>query len=87
MKADAKGTPVERCRAAMGWKGSAERKAAGANPVMVCANCHFSERQWGGSCLGTATLRLRCVHPCVFMSAGMATRDAAGCDRWEARRT
>lgn len=71
----------------MGWKGSAERKAAGADPVMVCANCHFAEMRYVGTFRGChASLALRCVHRDAWGCSGMATKHAAGCDRWEARR-
>lgn len=87
MKADATGTPCEQSRARMGWKGSAERKAAGANPVMVCANCHFSELRRTSMLRGVASVALRCVHRDAWGGYGMATKPAAGCDRWEERRT
>jgi hypothetical protein len=88
MKADANGTPCQQSRARMGWKGSAERKAAGGNPEMMCSNCHFSERPY----LSTtgrgsyALVGIRCVHLEAWGGSGMATRDAACCDRWEAKR-
>ena len=88
MKADPNGTPVERCRAEMGWKTALQQKAAGTRlSEKNCGECAFSYIYIYTKGDESTGCQMRCVHRLAIGKAGMVTRETATCDKQQRRAT
>lgn len=83
MKADQMGTPTEQARYRMGWMTAPQRRAAGnATRCDTCAHFTIDFPTVRGGGIRTV---IRCRHPMATGKEGMATREAATCEKWERR--
>lgn len=82
MKADAMGTPVERARAAMGWRTATQIRITGGDPQKCCRACKWRESLTRPRGDGGITAGLRCIHIKAHGTAGHATNESATCVCW-----